>query len=371
MIRISQCLCLLVSLASMPVFAELTSPFSEDLKTGEHFSFQQKDHYFSNYLKQDIRYRLDYTRWQPKKSNGQVIIYNHGMQSHRAWFNSTAEALSELGYTVYAFDRIGSGTSSKAYGIHGYPLGLEDFTSLLTDVEILQLRGHIHDYEIFLDSIDLMIEIAKSEQPEKPIHLWANSYGAKIITRYLLDQNRADKVRSAIFTTPGLFRNTSSMPLPFSKIDLFLSKNTDEFPSPVTPVNNDNGANWFTDMEPWVSKISNDPLSVRSMTRKMALQTQSMDRYIENNISGNSAISSVPRFYLLVKGDAMMDNRKVLKHVETIKTASRIKFYEGGSNHKHFLTFTPDAQQAISDIHGFISQHITHNSSVTQAIHEN
>jgi len=372
MIVYIKAICLFIALTGTASITNASSPFSEDLITGENFSFQQKDTFFSDYLNQDVIYKLDYTRWLPKESNGQVIIYNHGLQSHRAWFNHTAERLSELGYTVYAFDRIGSGTSSAAYGIKGYPLGLEDFTSLLTDIEVLPLRGQIHDYRIFLDSIDLMINIVKSEQAEKPIHLWANSYGAKIITRYLMDHERADKVTSAVFTTPGLFRNKESMPLPFSKIDLILGKNTDTFPSPVTPFNHDNGASWFTDKEPWLSKIANDPLSVRVMTRKLALQTQSMDGFIEDNISGNTAISSVPRFYLLVKGDPMMDNQKVIKHIKKINAASEIKYYQGGPSHKHFLTFTDDAKQAISDIHGFISQHTISNRTAKQvSFHEN
>lgn len=344
---------LLMAFIASPALSQVSS-FSDDLKTGQVFSFKQKAQEISQYVNDIPEYRLDYTRWLPEQSNGQVLVYNHGLQSHRAWFYRTAETLRDMGYTVYALDRVGSGTSSSAYAIEGYRLGLEDFIPYLDDVSIVTKRGHIQDYHTHLTSIDRMLDIVANENPDQPIHLWANSYGSKLITRYLLDEKRANRVASAIFTTPGLFRNKVSMPLPFSKIDLVLGKNSDEFPSPVTEQDLDNGASWFTELEPWFSKIKHDPLSVRVMTRKLALQTQSLDKYIATHSPENTAIQSVPRFYLLVNQDPMMDNQKVQSHIEQIKKNSTLKFYQGGKNHKHFLTFTEDAQQVIQDIHHFI-----------------
>jgi alpha-beta hydrolase superfamily lysophospholipase len=341
-----------------------TTPFSADLKTGQVFSFEQKDAFFSEALGKDVIYRLDYTRWLPEHSNGQVIVYNHGLQSHRAWFNSTAEYLRSIGYAVYAFDRIGSGTSSDAYAFDGYPLGLEDFMPFLPDIKPVTRRGHIQDYHMFLDSIDLMLDIVKKEHTHGKINLWANSYGAKIITSYLLDQDRSKRVQSAIFTTPGLFRNQQSMPLPFPKLSLLMGKNADSFASPVTPVNGDNGASWFTNMDTWLSKISNDPLSVRHMTRKLALETRAMDKYIAEQSKYSNPLHNKKRLYLLVNNDAMMDNDKVMAHIQKNKPGSQVNVYEGGAKHKHFLTFTPDAQAALADIHLFISEQAGNTTSI-------
>ena len=357
---------LLILLISASLTTQSNS-FSSDLKTGNYFSFEQKDKFFSHLLNKDISYQLDYTRWIPEESNGHVIVYNHGLQSHRAWFNSTAEYLRSIGYAVYAFDRIGSGTSSQAYALDGYPLGIEDFLPFLPGIKVVKRRGHIQDYHIYLDSIDLMLDIVIQEQSSKSVHLWANSYGAKIITRYLLDEDRSNRVKSAIFTTPGLFRNQKTMPLPFSKLDLLGSKNADYFPSPVTAINKDNGASWFTNTDTWLSKISNDSLSVRHMTRKLALQTRAMDKYIADQSEYNNPLHKKKRLYLLVNDDAMMDNIKVLAHIEKNKLGSEVKFYEGGSTHKHFLTFTADAQAALSDIHEFILKQSKISTSTARA----
>ena len=350
----------ILTLCLSVMFSNITlsqvSSFADDLKTGQVFSFQQKDEFFSERLNKEISYRLDYTRWLPEKSNGHVIVYNHGLQSHRAWFNSTAEYLRTLGYTIYAFDRIGSGTSSDAFALDGYPLGLEDLMPFLPDINVVTRRGHIEDYHMFLDSIDLMLDIVETKHTSDNIHLWANSYGAKIITRYLLDEERSKRITSAIFTTPGLFRDKQSMPLPFTKMSLITGKNADLFASPVTPVNGDNGASWFTNMDTWLSKISSDTLSVRHMTRKLALQTRKMDTYIAEKSQQPNALHHKSRLYLLVNNDAMMDNQKVIEHIEKNKSGSQVKFYQGDSNPKHFLTFTPDAHAALSDIHTFISE---------------
>ncbi|MFT6261427.1 MAG: alpha-beta hydrolase superfamily lysophospholipase [Bermanella sp.] len=358
---------LLLSVLFLANLTAQANSFSSDLKTGKVFSFEQKDKFFSNLLNKDVTYQLDYTRWIPEKSNGHVIVYNHGLQSHRAWFNSTAEYLRSMGYVVYAFDRIGSGTSSDAYALDGYPLGIEEFLPFLPGVKPVTRRGHIQDYHMFLDSIDLMLDIVEKEQSIKTVHIWANSYGAKIITRYLLDEDRSSRVQSAIFTTPGLFRNQETMPLPFSKLELIGSKNSDYFPSPVTAMSNDNGASWFTDDNVWLSKISNDKLSIRHMTRRLALQTRAMDKYIEDQSEHSNPLHNKKRFYLLVNDDAMMDNDKVIAHIEKNKMGSKVKYYEGGSIHKHFLTFTNDAQAALSDIHEFISKQPEISKSTVRA----
>jgi hypothetical protein len=60
----------------------------------------------------------------------------------------------------------------------------------------------------------------------------------------------------------------------------------------------------------------------------------------------------------------MMDNDKVMAHIQKNKPGSQVNVYEGGAKHKHFLTFTPDAQAALSDIHLFISEQAGNTTSI-------
>lgn len=351
------CISFLAGWCALPVLAAV-NPFAASLVTGEDASFYQEDPFYTEKLGEKAQYRLDYTRWlpSPETDNGHVIIYNHGLQSHRGWYNATAEKLKTLGYSVYAFDRIGSGTSSEAYAQDGWYMGLEEWLPFLPDMEVVKRRGHIREYQQFLQSIDKMVDIVAGEHPNKPIHLWGNSYGAKIVTRYLLDTERCEKITSSIFTTPGLFRDEENMPLTFSKISLFFSKNADVFPTPVVASENNNGAHWFTSDEPWVDYIRNDFLSLRTMTRKMAFQTLALDMDIEDYAYGNQGFVDSKRLYLLVNDDVMMDNGKMLKHIADYKGNSEVKFYQGGDYNKHFLAFTQDADNAINDIDQFLRQ---------------
>ncbi len=355
---ITQCLSFLILTCSFTSVHAVDNPFTVDLKTGENGFFLQEDPFYSDKLKETVQYKLDYTRWQPssQKDNGHVIIYNHGLQSHRAWFNATAEKLKLLGYTVYAFDRIGSGTSSDAYALDGWYMGMEEWVPFLPFVDVVQRRGHIRDYDQFLTSIDKMKKIALNENPNKKIHLWGNSYGAKIVTNYLLDSERSHNISSSIFTTPGLYRNKEKMPLPFSRVSLFLSKSADQFESPVVPIDNNKGAHWFTSMPTWLDRITNDPLSLRTMTRKMGFQTLAMDKNIAAHEGKNLDFSKSKRFYLMVNDDVMMDNEKMQQHIANNQGNNQVKFYQGGKENKHFLAFTADADTAINDIDQFLLQ---------------
>ena len=88
------------------------SPFDVDLGDGEVGELLVLDEEISHQLDAEAAYTIRYTRWRPASTSNKVIVYNHGLQSHRGWFNATADALRRSGYTVYAFDRIGSGESS-------------------------------------------------------------------------------------------------------------------------------------------------------------------------------------------------------------------------------------------------------------------
>lgn len=329
----------------------LASPFDTDLKTGEHGHFTVQDHYLSDKFDREIHYRIDYTRWRPDAPNGNTIVYLHGLQSHRGWFYATAERLRGLGYTLFAFDRAGSGSSESALAQNGWPFGLEDLLTFLPGVTLEARRSHASSYSLHLDTLDEMINLASAEFPNHRLHLWGNSYAAKIVSRFLQNEARSKRITSTVMTTPGLYRNDETMPLPFSKWSLISANNADSFPSPVTELNQDNGASWFTSMAPWHNKIQTDPLSNRSMTREMALQTRRLDKDIEQDLK---KLNGLRRFYLLVEGDAMMDNLKTLQTIKLVPNGAILKYYQGGEDHKHFLSFTTDREQALIDIHRFL-----------------
>lgn len=317
------------------------NPFAGQLRTGQHAAFFVPDPEFDGARQSPAGYTIHYTVWRPERPNGQVILYNHGMQSHRGWFYASAEKLRLEGFTIYAFDRIGAGQSDGGLAARG--AGLE------------HLRGHVGDWRLFVDTLDAMVGIAGQENPGQEIVLWGNSYGAKVVTAYLqlyADSLAANRIETAIFTVPGLFVNDASMPLPFSRLRLVFSGNLSYFPVPMVARDDDNGAAWFVGPGPWFDRIRDDGLSLRYLTRRMYLETRSLDRAA----TGRPARSSlpIPDFYLLVRNDPMMDNDEVEGFLEARATDSLVKYYEGGPDNKHFLLFTEDADEALEDIVAFL-----------------
>lgn len=331
---------LCLSCSSRPVVSDLkerNNPFSRHIGTGTVSKFTQQDEVISGKMRAEHGYTIRYTEWRPEKGNGKVIIYVHGFQSHRGWFYSTANVFAENGYVMYAFDRIGSGESSNGLSIWGD--------------DVIALRGHIRSWSLFLETLEQMIAVAVRDNPGNEIILWANSYGAKIATAYLfdrVDQVKNRRITAAIFTTPGLYSNHSSMPLPFSKIKLLFSSNTSLFPVPMVSRNKDNGASWFVAPGPWFEIIQADELSLREVTRSFYLETRNMDRFISRQQDVWKL--DLPIFYLMVKNDIMMDNDLMEQHIRSHTTKSVFKYYQGGPENKHFILFTEDRNEAIDDI---------------------
>ena len=318
-----------------------TNPFAGQLHTGNHDVFFLSDPEIDSAQLEDAGYTIHYTTWRPERPNGRVIVYNHGLQSHRGWFNATAEELRREGFAIYAFDRIGAGESDG--GLASGNAGLE------------HLRGHVRDWRLFVETLDAMVGLAREENRDHEIVLWGNSYGAKVVTAYLqlyADSLEAKRIKTAIFTVPGLFVNDASMPLPFSRLRLLLSGNLSYFPVPMVARNDDNGAAWFVGPGPWFDRIRDDELSLRYLTRRAYLETRLLDRAA----TGRPATPRLPLpdFYLLVQNDPMMDNDKVEAYLEARATDSLVKYYDGGPDDAHFLLFTEDGDQALADIIAFL-----------------
>jgi pimeloyl-ACP methyl ester carboxylesterase len=226
------------------------NPFADLIGSGNSRRFAQEDEQISEKTGEARAYEIHYTKWQPATPNGKVIVYNHGFQSHRGWFYATANEFAGQGYAVYAFDRIGSGESSGGMAID--------------NGEVVDVRGHVRDWKLFLESVDLMLDVAVEENPGAELILWGNSYGAKVVTAYLYergDRPAARDISAAVLTTPGNYRNKDGMPLPFSRVRLVSSGGLRKFPVPMVERNGDNGASWFVAPGPWFDRIREHDLA--------------------------------------------------------------------------------------------------------------
>ena len=325
--------------------------FKKQNLTGEDRSFTQLDNDIF-WRGQLAKYRIRYTKWTPARFNGNVIIYNHGFQSHRAWFNETGQQLSALGYIVYAFDRIGSGCSSGGVSI--------TFADRHGEVRrsIIRKRGHIASWQAFTHTIHLIKQLAKSENIGANLHLWANSYAAGLVTAYIEEYKPTD-LDSVVFTSPGLF---SKLPLPFSIEDLIISDPGTFFESIIPESDGDQGAAYFTSDPIYYDAIKKDKKSLRYVTREFYFNTSALSEFVQiNSGAAHSYLPNIRRFYLLVHQDPIMDNIKMMEYIRANSENAIAKIYEGGEDHRHYLLFTEDAFDVLSDIDRFFMGDTVHD----------
>jgi hypothetical protein len=114
----------------------------------------------------------------------------------------------------------------------------------------------------------------------------------------------------------------------------------------------DNGAAWFIGPGPWFERIKHDERSMRDATRRFWFQTRNMDKYIGGR--PKSADFAVPTFSLMVRGDRLMDNEKMEKHIRDHAPDGIFKYYAGGPGAYHLLFFTADAEETVADVRHFL-----------------
>ncbi len=332
---------MLVSLAGAARAQQDTEGFALVPDSGDIETLQVIDKRMRDQNDNDMVYDIRVFCWLPDQPNGTTILYNHGFQSHSAWFFSTAESLKKRGFSVYAFDRIGSGQSDPGAG---RSMG-----------RYFAAPGHISRWRLFVKTLDEVVAWVRTERPDDQLVVWGNSYGAKIVTAWLheiKDESRDDTVTTAIFTTPGLYQNKESMPLPFSIVRLLFSGTQKRFPLPMVERDGDNGAAWFIGPGPWFDAIRNDELSLRDVTKRFYLQTGLMDRNITSQRNNRYY---TPAFFLMVRGDVLMDNDRLEDDIHDRAENGYYKYYSGGPLRKHFLMFTEDRDEVVDDIVKFIA----------------
>jgi acylglycerol lipase len=106
------------------------------------------------------------------------LVLVHGLQSHAQWFAEAAEAFLDSGFSVYALDRRGSGSSPDP-------------------------RGHIDAYSDWFDEVGAMVNLARADHPDAPVHLVGHCFGANVALGSLL--SRRARAASLVMLTPGFY----------------------------------------------------------------------------------------------------------------------------------------------------------------------
>jgi len=114
---------------------------------------------------------------------GTVVIV-HGLGEHSGRYAEVAAALGRAGYFVVAFDLRGHGRTGGQ-------------------------RGHVRDYSVLLDDIDLLIAEASRRIDELPVFLYGHSLGGNLVLNCAL--GRQPSIAGLVVASP-LLRLASTPP---------------------------------------------------------------------------------------------------------------------------------------------------------------
>ena len=129
-------------------------------------------------------------QWSTSDPNPRgVVLIVHGLGEHIARYAPWAAQLNRRGYHVLGSDHRGHGKSGGK-------------------------RGHIDRFELFLEEIDKLRELAVEQFPHLPVVLYGHSLGGNIVLHYVLDRGGRglDKV---VVTSPYI---RAATPEPAAKL---------------------------------------------------------------------------------------------------------------------------------------------------------
>jgi acylglycerol lipase len=113
--------------------------------------------------------------WREQVPARAVVVISHGAGEHSGRYERPALALAEMGYPVYALDHRGHGRSEGR-------------------------RALVDRLDNAAADLDLLIDLARREQPDVPLFLLGHSLGGTIALRYAL--RHQDKLDGLILSGP-------------------------------------------------------------------------------------------------------------------------------------------------------------------------
>ena len=121
--------------------------------------------------------RFYYQSWQPDSPPTAAICLVHGLGEHSGRYAHVADALTQAGYALLAFDLRGHGLSGGG-------------------------RGDAPSYEVLLDDIARCLDEAAARFPGKPRFLYGHSLGGGLVLNYAL--RRRPSLAGVVASSPWL-----------------------------------------------------------------------------------------------------------------------------------------------------------------------
>ena len=244
-----------------------------------------------------------------------ALVVLHGLQSHAQWFAEAADGLVDRGLSVYALERRGSGSSPGR-------------------------SGDIDRYRTWFEEAERLVDFARREQPEVPVHLLGHCFGANVALGASLE--RPDDVASLIMLAPGLHITPDYSPVEKARIATAgLVAAQRRFPVPQED-------DLFTRDPDVLAWIEGDSLGSKTLSARALLQSGRMVAGLRRRL-GELA---VPLLVLEAARDRIADNDANAALLDRCLGGAwqRVSF-----DAEHFLLAEPCRDEVLDEIVAWVS----------------
>jgi len=115
--------------------------------------------------------------WEPKENPKAIINLVHGFGEYCERYDHWAKRFTEKGFIVHAIDNRGHGKSDGK-------------------------RGHIREFDDFLNDIDVLVKESKKINPDLPQFIYGHSMGGNIVANYIT--KKENNFIGAVLSSPWL-----------------------------------------------------------------------------------------------------------------------------------------------------------------------
>lgn len=256
--------------------------------------------------------------WIPDQNIKGVITWVHGMGEYIERYEHVAKFLTDAGYAIVGYDHRGHGKSDGG-------------------------RGHIPNYEQFLDDVTLALNKSKELVPNVPQFIFGHSMGGGLVANYLI--HRQPKVNAAILSAP-YFRLTNPQP----PLKLALGRMTQNLIPKLTLPTGLN-ANHISRDPKEVEKYIQDPMIHDKVSAKMGIAIVD---------AGESAIANANKVKvetLIVhgSGDQLTDSNGSVAFAKNAGSEVHIKLMNGWY---HELHNEPEKQEVLDLYLQWLDSHL-------------
>lgn len=238
------------------------------------------------------------------------VVFLHGIISHGGWYHASCRALAEAGFEVHFLDRRGSGLNFDARG----------------DVP--------RSWRTWLSDVESFLEVLPCDVPRL---LMGISWGGKLAAA--VARHRPELVGGLGLLCPGIFARKGANALQRLVLQ-WAGRRWMRMRRVPIPLRD---PALFTDGPAWRSYIADDPLTLRRITLRFALE----DLYLSQYAGEAPEEIRAPVLLTLAGRDRIIDNCKVRAFVERISAEKQIIEYPAAA---HTLEYEPDPAPYFRDL---------------------